>query len=110
MELKLYGPYGFTAESGFPVAYMSALERFQPGIYLWAVKLKDRFRVNYIGKTAATFEERLRTEARRSLSSADGSFDEDLFRNGIRKQILAPRVGASDQLKRTLDCCLVFLG
>lgn len=110
MELPLYGPYGFTAESGYPIVYSAAPERFRRGIYLWAVKLADRYRVNYIGKTSANFADRLRQETRRALAGLDGYFDEELFRRGIRKAISPPPTRAAEQLKRTMDCCLVFLG
>lgn len=109
MELKLSGPYAFTPASGHPL-FSQALDAYEHGIYLWAVHLENAFRVNYVGKTDASFLSRLNTEKRRSLSGLDGYFDETLFCHGIRQAIGSPTVGAAEQLRRTLDCCLVFLG
>src|SRR5687767_1441417 len=108
MRLQIYGPYGFTRESGYPL-FSDARESKSPGIYLWCVKLATSYRVAYVGKADVSLKERLAQEVQRSLAGLDGYFDIPSYQQGIRQQIPCPVTQARDQAKQNLDCCLVFL-
>jgi hypothetical protein len=53
----VYGPYGFSLESGQPHFRTSEVAGLQ-GVYLWPVKLPAGYRIAYVGKTDGPFGDR----------------------------------------------------
>jgi len=85
VTLKLFGPFKFFGNGGNLL--FDADISFKGGIYLWTVKYKTGYLIDYVGETERTFRKRMKEHLEKILGGDYRICDPDILLQGKEKII-----------------------
>lgn len=103
ITLKFLGPFNLYSETNGILD--GCAEKDASGIYLWAVKVGDKYRVTYIGETGTSFYQRTKEHIIQTLGGNYRVCNVIEMQQGIQKVIWNGlwRVGTRDKLPEFLN-------
>jgi hypothetical protein len=103
ITLNFLGPFDLCGEASRILD--GCTERDASGIYLWAVKVDDKYRITYIGETGTSFYQRTKEHIIQTLGGNYRVCDVTEMRKGIQKVLWDGlwRIGTRDKLPEFLN-------